>query len=119
MIRLGSTPYLECSSVGDRRFSAFHTRVKACGNRTIEDVYQAAKIFADGSTNLDWRIAKGKACVNQEEVRILYSDLWTCYIEENPHLLSVLKIATGLSDVYGQARHACKAEELWRIRNSD
>jgi hypothetical protein len=117
VIRFGSPPFLECSSRGDARFSAFHARVRSRGNRRIEDIYQAAKVFEDGETGLDWHEAKGREAVNQDEVRTLYSLLWDEYIAENPGLVVVLKRATGLSDVFGQPGHACQAEELWRIRN--
>jgi hypothetical protein len=128
MLRFGVAPYLECSTRGDRRFSAFVARLRSvkaarmfpnCGMHglSIEGVYQAAKVFADGSTGLSWQMAKGRAgCINQEEVRRLYSALWDMYIEENPELLVVLRAASGLSDTFGQPGHACQAEELWRIR---
>lgn len=113
MIRHGIAPFLECSSRGDKRFSAFFARVNG---RSIEDQYQAAKRFADGSTGLTWREAKGKPPVNVVEVRTLYSALWDQYITEHPELLPVLLSASGLSDMFGQPGHACQATELWRIR---
>ena len=118
MIRHGEAPFLECSSKGDKRFSAFCAIIMSDdGLRSIETLYQAVKIFEDGSTGLDWRQAKGKKAVNQEELRVLYSHLWDRYIYEHPELLLVLKAATGLSDIFGQPGHACQATELWRIRN--
>jgi hypothetical protein len=75
MIQHGTAPFLECSSRGDRRFSAFAARIKSRGNKSIEEIYQAAKVFADGSTGLSWREAKGKRAVNADEVRALYSVL--------------------------------------------
>lgn len=116
MIKHGSAPFLECSSKGDARLSAFRARIRARGNRSIEELYQAAKVFADGSTGLTWREAKGRRAVNADEVRALYSALWDEYVAENPHLLDVLKAASGTSDMFGQAGHACQATELWRIR---
>ncbi len=116
MLRFGEPPYLECSGKGDRRFSAFSARINGRGGRSIEEVYQAAKVFADGSTGLAWQQAKGKSCVNIVRVRALYRQLWDEYISENLHLVAVLMKATGVSDVFGQAGHACQAEELWRIR---
>lgn len=116
MIKHGETPYLECSSKGDKRFSAFYARIKNRDNKTIEDIYQAAKIFDDGSTNLHWRQAKGKKAVNIKETQALYSTLWDEYIQENKNLISVITSSAGLSDVFGQAGHACQATELWRIR---
>jgi hypothetical protein len=117
MQRYGVAPYLECSSKGDKRFSAFHARIKGRGNRSIEDLYQAAKVLEDGRTGLSWREVKGKRAVNMNELRLLYAKLWDEYITENPELREVLCQATGVSDIFGQAGHACQAEELWRIRN--
>lgn len=117
MIRHGQKPFLECSSKGDKRFSAFYAHVDGF---TIEELFQGAKVFEDGSTNLSVRKAKGKKAINQEEVSQLYSNLWDKYIlEENPHLLHVLKQASGLSDIFGQKGHCCQATELWRIRNNN
>jgi hypothetical protein len=118
MIQHGTAPFLECSSHGDRRLSAFSARIRRRGNRSIEEIYQAAKVFEDGSTGLTWRQAKGKRAVNADEVRALYSVLWDEYIAEHPELLPVIKSAAGLSDKFGQAGHACQATELWRIRNT-
>jgi len=114
MIRHGVAPFLECSSKGDRRFSAFYATLDG---RSIEEQYQAAKVFSDGSTGLHWRMAKGRVAVNQEQVADLYSRLWDRYIEENPSLMSVLLEAPGLSDVFGKPGSVCQATELWRIRN--
>lgn len=114
MIKYGSPPYLECSSRGDIRFSAFYAKVNG---KSIEEQYQAAKVFADGSTGLSWRQSKGRKAVNQVEVADLYSRLWDQYIAEHPELLVVLKQASGLSDMFGQAGHCCQATELWRIAN--
>lgn len=114
MIKHGEPPYLECSGKGDKRFSAFYARVNG---KTIEEQYQAAKIFRDG-TGFTWQKAKGRRAINQEEVAILYSSLWDQYIAENPGLLVVLKAAPGLSDMFGQPGHVCQATELWRIRNA-
>ena len=117
MIRRGTAPYLECSTKGDKRFSAFCARIRSRGRKSIEVIYQAAKIFSDGKTNLSWREAKGKRPVNIEEVKTLYSKLWDKYIAENPHLLCMLKRSTGLSDIFGQEGCQCQVIELWRIRN--
>src|SRR5215217_720210 len=107
VIRHGSPPYLECSSRGDRRFSAFAARIRQCGNRSIEEIYQAAKVFDDGMTGLSWRAAKGRKAVNMDDCVALYSLLWDLYIFENPQLLSVLRSTTGLSDIFGQPGHCC------------
>jgi hypothetical protein len=120
MIRHGKPPYLECSSRGDFRFSSFYARIQSRGNRSIEEIYQAAKIFKGSGgklvTGYSWREAKGKRAINMPEVAEFFSKLWDEYIEENPILISDLLQASGLSDVFGQDGHVCQATELWRIR---
>jgi hypothetical protein len=118
VIQHGVAPFLECSSRGDKRFSAFHARLKCAEGKSIEELYQAAKVFEDGSTGLDWRAAKGRRAANQEACADYYSRLWDCYVQENPHLLGVLRYMTGLQDRFGQPGHCCQASELWRIRNA-
>lgn len=116
MLKFGNPPYLECSSKGDKRFSAFYAKVNGV---SIEDQYQTAKIFADEfgyTTNLPWWQAKGKRAINQTEVAALYSLLWDKYIEEHPELLKVICESSGFSDIFGQPGHVCQAEEMWRIK---
>lgn len=117
MLRFGQAPFLECSSRGEKRFSAFYARIRGRGNKSIEDLYQSAKKFEDPHAQY-WtlRDRKGKPAKNQAEVRELYSTLWDEYIEENPEFIEILLNASGLSDIFGQKGHACQAEELWRIR---
>lgn len=116
MIRHGFAPFLECSSRGEKRLSAFYARIRDGGGASIEDLYQAAKRFSDGSTGLHWRQAKGRQAVNLAEVKVLYSHLWDVYIAENPDLLQMIRAASGLSDIFGQPGRCCQATELWRIR---
>jgi hypothetical protein len=121
MIQHGTPPYKECSSRGDKRFSAFYTRLRWHGGKSIEEIYQAAKKFCVNGvvvSGLSWREAKGREAINQKEVAALYSDLWDDYIAENPDLLPVLREASGLQDIFGQEGHVCQATELWRIRNA-
>jgi hypothetical protein len=113
MIRHGVAPFLECSTKGDKRFSAFCAFVNG---QSIEAQYQAAKVFASGVSGLHWREAKGKHFVNVKECAELYTKLWRQYIAENPELLCVIVNATGLSDIFGQPFHVCQATELWHIR---
>lgn len=113
MVRHGVAPFLECSSKGDKRFSAFHAYVHGI---SIEQHYQAAKLFEEG-VELDWFERKGLHPRNAEACRALYGSLWDAYIGTNPHLLRVLWDATGLSDMFGRPGHCCQATELWRIRN--
>lgn len=117
MIYHGKAPFLECSSAGDKRFSAYYARIKERGNRSIEEIYQAAKVFSCGATGLSIKEARGKRPINIRECHVLYASLWDEYIQENPHLLKALAEASGLCDRFGQRGHCCQATELWRIRN--
>lgn len=117
MVKHGIAPYLECSSRGDRRFSAFYAKVRG---KSIEQWYQEAKDLGDEEANaeLTWRERQGLPAVNTEECHALYASLWDEYMDNHPHLLPVIQKATGLSDVFGKEGHACQATELWRIRNA-
>lgn len=113
MIRHGEAPFLECSSRGDKRFSALFAVVRG---KPIEHWYQYAKDFGFDASNLNWRDRQGLACENVEEVHALYRSLWNEYMTKNSHLLPVLADQSGLSDIFGKKGHACQATELWRIR---
>jgi len=116
MIKHGIAPFLECSSRGDRRFSAFYAKPKSLQGKSIEEAYQAMKIFEDGSTGLHWKKSKGKKAINQEDCAIAYANWWAEWVYQE-NLLSTLKAATGLSDIFGQVGHVCQATVLWNIRN--
>lgn len=115
MLKFGTEPFLECSSKGDKRFSAFYAKVNG---KSIEDHYQSAKIFEDGSTGLHWKDAKGRKPVNLKQCRDLYEYLWHRYFKENPELLDVIKNYNGFSDIFGQEGHVCQAEEVYKIWNA-
>lgn len=116
MIRIGDPPYLECSSRGDKRFSAFYARPTVLAGRSIEEAYQAMKVFADGSTNLVWRQAKGRQATNAAVCAAAYRGWWREWVDQE-QLLPILLAASGLSDVFGQSGHVCQALVLWEIRN--
>ena len=116
MIKRGNPPYLECSSKGDKRFSAFYARIKARNNKSIEEIYQAAKIFEDGSTGLSWKEAKGKKAVNMSKVAMLYDSLWVEYLFENHDLFNIVLNSSGFSDIFGKEGCQCQADTLCRIK---
>lgn len=118
MMKLGQAPYLECSTRGDRRLSAFVATPQSLGGKTIEVAYQAMKILEDGRTGLWWKEAKGKRAVNQAECSKAY-DLWWLEWVRQENLLPILQAARGLSDMFGKAGSVCQAEVLWRIRNGE
>lgn len=72
MIIHGKAPFLECSSKGDKRFSAVYAVVKGRGRRTIEAIYQASKVFADNTTGLSIKEAKGRKPVNAEACPLVF-----------------------------------------------
>lgn len=113
MIEVGSEPFYECSTKGDKRFSPFYAFVNG---RSIENQFQAAKVFSDGTTGLSWREAKGRRPVNPEELATLYDRLWRQYLIEHPYLMDVLVKQKGLSDIFGQPGHMCQATTLWALR---
>jgi hypothetical protein len=84
---------------------------------SIEELYQSFKRFADGTTGLSVREAKGRKAENQEECAVFYDQLWREYLLENPYLVSILLTATGISDQFGQPGRCCQASVLWSIRN--
>lgn len=112
MVRHGVAPFYECSSRGDKRFSAFFAVVRG---KSIEQWYQEAKEFEEG-VDLTWRERQGLRPLNPKTCHKLYSQLWDEYIADNPHLVPILLAQTGLSDMFGKKGHACQATELWRIR---
>lgn len=113
MMQYGKPPFLECSTRGDKRFSAFCATVNG---KSIEEQYQAAKIFEDGSTGLHWKEAKGRKAVNAAECARLYENLWRQYISENSQLLDILEKATGMSDIFATKGSVNQAQVLWKIR---
>jgi hypothetical protein len=120
MIRVGVEPFLECSSKGDKRFSAFYARLLCERNRSIEELYQGFKVFDNGQggtvSRLNVKDAKGKLALNQEEAKKYYSWLWDIYFQENPDLLHVIKQYGGFSDIFGQVGRCCQAIEVFRIQ---
>lgn len=147
MIRHGEAPFLECSSKGDRRFSAFAAKPASLRGKSIEEAYQGMKQFitqddrpcdtpehrfttttcAKGTkgcavhrleTGLHWRRAKGRTAINQAECAAAYKEWWREWVEQED-LLPILQEATGLSDIYGQVGHVCQATVLWELRNEE
>lgn len=115
MIKIGQAPYLECSSAGDRRFSAFFAFPQSLDGVSIEAAYQGMKVLPDGRTGLHWRKAKGKQAINQQECAEAYERWWREWVEY-AHLEDDLINASGLSDQFGEEGHVCQALVLWKIR---
>ena len=103
---------LECSSRGDKRFSAFYAYVNIDGKlNSIENHYQLAKRFGDGKIPISWKECKGKKPINfvfrgkvlpLEKLSDYYDWLWKVYLDENPELVEFLKGFDEYSDCFGK-----------------
>lgn len=104
-----STKSLECSTRGDKRFSALCAKVNIQGKvQTIEEFYQLSKRFNDIAPRT-WRDAKGK---KPTHINILgkdfpvnaltdwYEYLWIEYFKQNPTLLDVIKEYDVFTDMF-------------------
>lgn len=83
----------ECSSAGDRRFSALYAVFE--DGETVEQKYQLL-VKGFGQITDDWRVGKGKPPLNglsREQTWIAYKALWQLWSQENPDLLDLLRRA--------------------------
>lgn len=82
----------ECSSAGDKRFSAFYARMP--DGRSIEEHYQCdIKGYDKGGTN--WRLGKGKPPKNEDvDLWSEYLSLWRKWSEIHPIEMVELAIAS-------------------------
>ncbi|MDF2880187.1 MAG: hypothetical protein K0R54_744 [Clostridiaceae bacterium] len=100
---------LECSSKGDKRFSAFYAKVKVFDKfDSIENHYQLSKRFKDSNGNiivpLTWKDSKGKTpvCFVVNDIKFetkylssFYALLWAKYLDSMP---SLVKYASEFDD---------------------
>jgi hypothetical protein len=107
----------ECSSKGDRRFSALNAQLS--DGRTIEEAYQL-DVKGYRKQGDDWRLGKGKPPLrklSQDQLYEEYKGLWQQWAEENPSLMAELaKKAKGkvLTDQFASTSisQACALTEL-------
>jgi hypothetical protein len=82
----------ECSSRGDKRFSALFARL--ADGRTIEEGYQLdVKGYRQHSN--EWRAGKGKPPLNGKTKAELWAEylvLWETWASENPELIVELEL---------------------------
>lgn len=113
---------LECSSRGDRRFSALFARIEVFGRRaTIEEHYQMAKCFP--WKPLTWREAKGCRPTHLEiggkvfpvsYLTAWYALLWLLYLDAHPELVEYARKFDDFSDSF--ARPGCNSQaEMVRL----
>jgi hypothetical protein len=106
VIKWARTGGYECSSKGDKRFSAFTAKMP--DGRTIEQWYQCdIKGYQMGGTN--WELGKGKPpLVNYpgDQLWQMYLNLWRMWTLRNVALMKELKLRAQehgdcLSDCFG------------------
>lgn len=113
---------LECSSKGDKRFSAFFAYVEIFGkNNSIENHYQLCKRFGD-KVPKGWRDAKGKKATHfvlkgfEYDVKYLsgwYDLLWLKYLDKNPELVEFAKQYDDFNDIFkGKNTINCQADSI-------
>ena len=97
---------LECSSRGDRRFSAFYARTYFFGIYTsIESHYQGIKRNIHGipckkGESVDHCIINNQK-VDSRVLTPLYNLLWVKYFRHNPELLAYARKFDTFSDMFG------------------
>jgi hypothetical protein len=84
----------ECSSKGDKRFSALFATLP--DGRTIEEAYQL-DVKGYRTLSEDWRFGKGKPPLLDKTSTELFSEylaLWEWWATENPELIEELELVT-------------------------
>lgn len=97
----------ECSSKGDKRFSALFARLE--DGRTVEQWYQCdIKGYDPGG--IEWRIGKGKPALDKSiNLWKAYLNLWVRWATLNPELICELRLRASetnftLSDRFASSR---------------
>ncbi len=120
LVLSGQKKILECSSKGDKRFSAFYARVKAFGiMASIEDHYQLVKRFPEVPHTC--RDAKGKKpthiCINSHDLHAdylseWYASLWIKYLDEHPELVKYAQEFDDFHDMFRGKSVNCQADMI-------
>lgn len=118
--KLGESRVLECSSKGDKRFSAFYAQVVFNGVlASIENHYQLSKRFPEAPVT--WRDAKGKRPTHFEvaggklplEYGIKwYYYLWMLYLDENPVLTNYARRFDKFTNMFKGESSVCQADAV-------
>ena len=110
---------LECSSMGDRRFSALFAMISIKGReQSIEEWYQNSKRTADGK-----KAGKGKPfhhivdpftgdALPAKDAVDLYRGLWITYLNNHPDLVAYAAQFDDYSDVFQTSRKELTFEEI-------
>jgi hypothetical protein len=108
---------LECSSRGDKRFSAFYAKIRFYGSYdSIENHYQGVKRDSDGKI-----AGKGKAVdhinINGRTLDVkyltpLYTMMWIKYLDEHPELVEYAKQFDDFNDMFRGKCINCQADVI-------
>lgn len=113
---------LECSSKGDKRYSAFYARVSVFGvTDTIENHYQMSKRIGDfvPATVKDIKgkrpthFVVGKYTFDIKYLTAWYNLLWTKYLDCNPDLVAYANQFDDFNDMFkGRRTVNCQADVI-------
>lgn len=125
---------LECSTDGDKRFSALVAKIDVNGKTdTIENHYQKSKVFKSEDGKLtqytNWKDAKGKKPVAFNISgyilplrfgEMFYNLLWYKYLKKNKSLENVLMQYDDYKDKYkSKTAHVCQADTIRLYMNDE
>lgn len=112
---------LECSSRGDRRFSALYAEVSFCKNwDTIENHYQNCKRDRYGNKagkgrKVEYVLLKNKkfspACLTD-----LYYALWFVYLSNHKELIPIINQYDVFTDMFRGHCKNCQADVIRKVR---
>lgn len=108
---------LECSSKGDKRFSAFYAKVTVNGKlNSIENHYQNCKLTNDlvscmKGQKVDLIYINGKK-LNPKFLTPFYKLLWVKYLDQNPDLVAYAKQFDTFSDMFRGKSINCQADVI-------
>lgn len=108
---------LECSSAGDRRFSAMYARVHAFNTLdTIEGHYQKCKRTSDGKIPGKGRkvayISLNGTHYPPHFLTPFYKLLWCKYLDQHPELVKYLKQFDNFTDKFRGRAINCQADVI-------
>ena len=114
---------LECSSKGDRRFSAFYAmlKVRSGATKSIETLYQQSKRMKDGSIAGKGKpvnfVIIGGEIYTPEVLTAWYNYLWLCYFKQNPELLNVIAEYDTFTDMFRGHCINCQADVIQLVHD--
>jgi hypothetical protein len=108
---------LECSSRGDKRFSAMYAKVTIGGvEKSIESHYQECKRDSSGGRvrkgqRVDHMVIGGKR-LDAKYLTSFYTLLWVKYLRRNPELVTYAKTFAFFNDMFRGKAINCQADVI-------